>query len=140
LDFGFWILDYYRGGMVKSTLSFEEFDVWKLARSVTKEIYIETNQSIWSKDYGFKDQIRRASISIISNIAEGSQRGSNKEFVRFLAIAKGSAAEVRAQLYVALDLSYINPERFQQLSDQIRQIENMLGGFQKYLASHPDRP
>ena len=121
---------------MNKTVSFEEFDVWKLGRVVVKEIYIETNKPAWAKDYAFKDQIRRAAISIISNIAEGSQRGSNKDFIRFLAFAKGSTAELRAQLYIALDIGYIEGEVFEQIVAKVAEIEKMLGGFQKYLASH----
>ena len=82
---------------------FEEIESWKKARLLTSKIYQTTGQGNFARDFGLKDQIRRASISILSNIAEGFERGGDKEFVQFLAMAKGSCGEVRAQLYVALD-------------------------------------
>ena len=83
---------------------FEDMEVWQNARSITKKTYICSGSGQFSKDYGLRDQIQRAAVSIMSNIAEGFERGSNKEFIQFLFIAKGSAGEVRSQLYVALDL------------------------------------
>ena len=77
---------------------FEDMEVWQNARSLTKKIYICSSNGKFSKDFGLRDQIRRASVSIMSNIAEGFERGSNKEFIQFLFIAKGSAGEVRSQL------------------------------------------
>jgi len=113
--------------------TFEDFDVWKASRLLVKEIYTETNKPIWSKDFGLKDQVRRAVVSVLSNIAEGSERESKKEFARFIAIAKGSAVEVRAHLYIALDLGYFDQQTVDNLSAQAREIGRMLGGFHKYL-------
>ncbi len=79
---------------------FEDIEAWQKARELVKAIYRETNIGTFSKDYGLKDQMRRAAVSILSNIAEGFERGGDKEFVQFIAMAKGSSAEVRAQLYV----------------------------------------
>lgn len=93
--------------------SFEELICWQKARELTKEIY---NEFRYSKDYGFKDQIQRASVSIMSNIAEGFERGTKQEFLNYLYIAKGSAGEVLAQLYVALDNRYLNIETFKRLN------------------------
>ncbi len=87
---------------------FEEIEVWKQSRILVKEIYIITRREEFSKDFGFKDQIRRSSISIPSNIAEGYERKSNIEFIRYLFIAKGSAGELRTQIYLAYDLEYID--------------------------------
>ena len=81
----------------------EDLNIWQRARKMTQEIYTITEKPKFSKDYALKDQIRRAGVSVMSNIAEGFERGSNKEFVQFLYIAKGSIGEVRSQLYVALD-------------------------------------
>ncbi|MFC2090865.1 four helix bundle protein, partial [Bacteroidota bacterium] len=86
-----------------------------------------------SKDYGYRDQITRAAISIMNNIAEGHERSSKKDFARFLTISKGSAGEVRSLLYVALDLNYIDDVKFNQLLDHSISISKQLTGFIKYL-------
>lgn len=93
--------------------SFEEIHAWQKARELTREIYKISNDGSFGKDYGLRDQIRRASVSIVSNIAEGFERNGSKEFKQFLSISKGSAGEVRAQLYIALDLEYITKEEFE---------------------------
>ena len=114
--------------------SFEEIEAWKLARRLTKEVYsASTNTSDFSKDFGLKDQIRRASVSIMSNISEGFERGGSKEFMQFLAIAKGSTGEVKSQLYIASDLDYIDESLFYKLSGICDEISNMLGGLISYL-------
>ena len=87
---------------------FEDLIAWQKARELTKAIYQATTTIPFSKDFGLKDQIQRASVSIMSNIAEGFERGSHNEFHQFLVIAKGSCAEVKSQLYVALDANYLN--------------------------------
>jgi len=92
---------------------FEDLICWKKARELTKEVYFSLKDC---KDNGFKDQIQRASVSILSNIAEGFERGTKQEFLNYLYIAKGSAGEVRAQLYVALDVGYLNIEKFKYLN------------------------
>ncbi len=86
---------------------FEEIEAWQKARQLSAAIYKTTNAGIFSRDFGLRDQIRRAAVSVMSNIAEGFDRGGNKEFIQFLYIAKGSAAEIQAQLYVALDAGYM---------------------------------
>jgi four helix bundle protein len=91
---------------------FEDLEAWQLSRELTNQIYTITKIGPVSKDYGFRDQIRRAAVSVMNNIAEGFDRGSNKDFVKFLFIARGSAAEVRSLLYVALDQDYINEAGF----------------------------
>lgn len=85
---------------------FEDLESWKKARKLTNTIYEATGTGTFTRDFGLKDQIRRASVSILSNIAEGFQRGGDKEFLQFLAVAKGSCGEVRAQLYIAVDQGY----------------------------------
>src|SRR5205814_1408888 len=94
---------------------FEDFIAWQKARSLTREIYKITNLPAFSRDFGLKDQIRRAAVSIMSNIAEGFERGRPSEFHQFLSIAKGSCAELRSQLYIALDVDYIPQTRFREL-------------------------
>ena len=87
---------------------FEDLDVWQKARELTRLIYQISSENNFAKDFGLKDQIRRSSVSILSNISEGFERGSNKEFILFLSYAKGSCGELRTQLYVALDQNYID--------------------------------
>ena len=89
---------------------FEDIESWKKARALTNEIYQATASGQFVRDFGLKDQIRRASVSVLSNIAEGFERGGDKEFLQFLAVAKGSCGEVRAQLYVALDQGYLSAD------------------------------
>src|SRR6266550_1422629 len=85
------------------------------------------------RDFGLKDQIRRASVSILSNIAEGFERGGDKEFLQFLALAKGSCGEARAQLYVALDQEYISVVQFETLTRAATEVSQLISGFMKYL-------
>jgi len=112
---------------------FEEIEAWQKARELTREIYRITNQGSFVKDFGLRDQIRRAAVSVMSNIAEGFGRGGNKEFIQFLSTAKGSASEVQAQLYVALDAEYITKEQFQLLYDLAQSSGKLTGGFIRYL-------
>jgi four helix bundle protein len=112
---------------------FEEIQSWKKARSLTQEVYAETLKGPFSRDFGLRDQMRRAAVSILSNIAEGFERGGDKEFLQFLAIAKGSAGELRAQLYVALDQKYLSKERFDVLSTEATEISQLISGFIRYL-------
>ena len=94
---------------------FEEIGAWQKARELTRHIYMVSKQGAFLKDFGLRDQIRRASISIMSNIAEGFERSGTGEFIQFLAISKGSAGEVKSQLYVAVDQDYISKEIFELL-------------------------
>jgi four helix bundle protein len=113
--------------------SFEEINSWKKSRSFNKRIYEITNGSEFKKDFDLVKQIRRASISISSNIAEGFERNTDKEFIYFLYVAKASAAEVRSQLYLALDLDYIKKIEFEELFNEISDISKLISGFIKYL-------
>ncbi|MFQ5602646.1 MAG: four helix bundle protein [bacterium] len=113
--------------------SFEEIECWQKARKLTREIYALTNREAFSKDFGLLDQIRRASVSIMSNIAEGFERNGNREFLQFLAMAKGSTGEVKTQLYVALDQNYINKKTFEHLFALTSEIGSMIGGLMGYL-------
>ena len=112
---------------------FEDVESWKKARSLTREIYEATSTGTFVRDFGLKDQIRRAAVSILSNIAEGFERGGDKEFSQFLAVAKGSCGEVRAQLYVALDQGYFSQEVFERLTANAIEIGELLSGFMRYL-------
>ncbi|MBI4682815.1 MAG: four helix bundle protein [Nitrospirae bacterium] len=108
---------------------FEDLEVWKLSRQLTRELYEITSNEFFSKDYGLLNQIRRASVSIMSNIAEGFERGGNKEFIQMLYIAKGSCGEVRSQLYIALDQNYITSDRHKNLIEKSKTISIKLNNF-----------
>ena len=112
---------------------FEDITAWQKARELTKEIYRVTSQKEFSRDFALKDQIRRASVSVMSNIAEGFERSGTGEFTPFLATAKGSAGEVRSQLYVALDQAYITPDIFSTLNLTVTEISKMVAGLMGYL-------
>ncbi|MBB4800677.1 four helix bundle protein [Flavobacterium nitrogenifigens] len=114
--------------------SFEEINSWQKSRIFNKKIYLITENSTFKKDFDFVRQIRRASLSISSNIAEGFERNTDKEFVYFLYVAKASAGEVRSQLYLAFDLEYIIKEEFEMLLESITEISKLLSGFIKYLS------
>jgi four helix bundle protein len=113
--------------------SFEDIDAWKKSREVTKRIYKITAAGNFSRDYGLRDQIRRASVSVMSNIAEGYERSGTGEFIQFLATAKGSAGEVRSQLYVALDQDYLPRDEFEELRGEVIKISRMISGLMTYL-------
>jgi four helix bundle protein len=112
---------------------FEDLIAWQKARELTKQIYSITSNGAFAKDFGLKDQIRRASVSIMSNLAEGFERGGRPEFHQFVVIAKGSCAEVRSQLYVALDVEYITHEEFDQLCNLALEVSRLLGGLRSAL-------
>jgi four helix bundle protein len=113
--------------------SFEDIEAWKKARELTKKIYRVTSLEKFSKDWELRDQIRRAVISVMSNIAEGFDSSSKIEFARFLNISRRSASEVQSQLYVALDLGYIEKKDFDSFYKDSEEIRKMLTGFVKYL-------
>jgi four helix bundle protein len=113
--------------------TFEEITVWQKSRELTKLIYAVTTTGAFGRDYALRDQIRRASVSIMSNIAEGFERSGTAEFNQFLATAKGSAGEVRAQLYVALDQRYLAHDRFDTLRSLATEVSRMISGLMKYL-------
>ena len=107
---------------------FEELIAWQKARVLTREIYEVTEHGSFARDYGLKDQIRRAAVSIMSNIAEGFERGRPSEFHQFLSIAKGSCAELRSQLYIALDTHHIREDVFNGLMSQASEVAQIVGG------------
>ena len=113
--------------------SFEDIKAWQVAREITNNIYKLSSRKPFSNDWTLKDQMRRASISISSNIAEGFERGGNKELIQFLFIAKGSCGELRSQSYVALDCSYISKSEYEDLYRQVLLVSKMISGFIKYL-------
>lgn len=114
--------------------SFEGINSWQKARVFNKKIYLITESKAFKNDFAFVKQIRRASISISSNIAEGFERNTDKEFIYFLYVAKASAGEVRSQLYLAFDLEYITKQEFEELLESVSEISKLISGFIKYLS------
>lgn len=112
---------------------FEDLEVWRKARELINMIYQVAALGNFSRDFGLRDQLRRAGVSIISNIAEGFERGGDKEFLQFLAMAKGSCGEIRAQLYVALDQKYLDEIQFQSLVEKALEVSRLISGLMKYL-------
>jgi four helix bundle protein len=118
---------------VGSIKSFEEFEVWKTAREITRRIYSLTKRRAFARDFGLKNQICRACISIMSNIAEGYESQTESVFIKQLGIAKGSACELRSQLYVALEQKYITEEEFNTLVELRKRASRQISGLMKYL-------
>lgn len=112
---------------------FEELEAWKVAREVTREIYRVSKNDSFIRDYGLRDPICRASVSVMSNIAEEFERDGNKEFINFLSIAKGSLGEVRSQLYVALDQDYISEDDFNFICARATRNGRLIAGLINYL-------
>jgi four helix bundle protein len=114
---------------------FEDIEAWQDARLLVRDIYGVTAEGRFSRDFGLRDQIRRAAISTMSNIAEGFERGSDKDFTRFLYMAKASAGEVRSQLYVAIDLGYLEQQRAGEIIDLVQAVSRRISGFIRYFKS-----
>ena len=114
--------------------SFTEIDAWQKARVLTSEIYALSRSPMFSKDFGLRDQIRRASVSIMANIAEGFGRSGSAAFQQYLAIAKGSTCEVLFHLYVCLDQGYLKDQEFARINRLAEETANLIGGLMKYIA------
>lgn len=114
---------------------FEDIEAWQHARELTRSVYRISGTGAFGQDYSLRNQIRRAAVSIMANIAEGYERDGNEEFVQFLYIAKASAGEVRSHLYVALDQEYLTREEFTQLAEQAKRISMMIHGLIKALSA-----
>jgi len=114
---------------------FEDIEGWQIGRQLTSMVYGLTKKDLFSKDWGLKDQIQRASGSVMHNTAEGFDGGSNAEFIKFLRYAQRSASEVQSQLYVAIDQSYINLDEFDQTYALAAKAKSKIGGFIAYLLS-----
>ncbi|GAB4570968.1 MAG: four helix bundle protein [Anaerolineales bacterium] len=112
---------------------FEDIQAWQEARILVKMIYQLTNKEKFSKDYGMRDQVRRAAVSVMNNIAEGFDCESKAEFTRFLGIARRSAVEVQSLLYAALDVDYIDQNEFDTHYEQARKTKALFGGFKRSL-------
>jgi four helix bundle protein len=117
---------------------FEDIEGWQLARKLTKQVYDLTKLHLFSKDFGLRDQIQRASGSAMHNIAEGFDAESNQEFIRFLRYAKRSCSEVQSELYVALDNQYITKTQFEDVYEQARQTRATIRGFINYLNKYKE--
>ncbi|TAL22175.1 MAG: four helix bundle protein [Nitrospirae bacterium] len=110
---------------------YRELNVWKESKGLAVRIYQITQSAVFGKDFGLRDQIRRAAVSVPSNIAEGDERGSNRDAVRFLYIAKGSLAELQTQLDIAFEIGYLKKEELTELFDKSMAIGKMLGSLIK---------
>lgn len=115
---------------------FEDIEAWKTARQLTNAVYAHTNQQGFNRDFGLRDQIRRASVSVMSNIAEGFESRTDVQFINFLGMARASAGEVRAQLYIALDQKYITEEQFNETFEMAQTCARQISNFMKYLESN----
>ena len=113
---------------------FEDLVAWQKARDLTRRIYQITQTGSFAKDFGLRDQIQRSSVSVMANIAEGFDRASRAEFHQFLVIAKGSCAEVRAHLYVALDVGYLREQIFTELLELTEELSRIIGGLRAAVA------
>jgi four helix bundle protein len=114
-------------------LRFEDIEAWQKARALTQTIYQMTSHGEFARDFALRDQIRRAGVSSMSNIAEGFEREGNKEFIQFLTQSKGSTGEIKSQLYVALDARFITDPEFQRAYDLANETGRLIGGFIRYL-------
>ena len=112
---------------------FEDIEGWQLARELTQEIYALTSREKFSRDFGLRDQIQRASGSVMHNVAEGFDSGSNPEFIRFLRYAQRSYTEVQSQLYIALDQKYLSSKEFEDVFSLADHTKSKIGGLIKYL-------
>ena len=117
----------------KGFTKIEDMLAWQKAKALTIEIYKITNEPLFSKDFGLKDQIRRAAVSVPSNIAEGFGRGGTNEFKNFLSIAKGSLYEVKTQLIISFELGLVEEKLKEQLIINIEEVTGMIAGLIKYL-------
>jgi four helix bundle protein len=112
---------------------FEDLDIWQRSRKLSREIFFATTTGTFARDYSLRDQINRASGSVMDNIAEGFGRDGKQEFIQFLSYSKSSVDEVQSQLYRALDRQHIGQDSFDLLYDQAQALKNMIGGFMQYL-------
>jgi four helix bundle protein len=113
--------------------SFEDIEAWQLARILAKDIFFLMKEKTFSNDFKLINQMRGSSGSIMDNIAEGFERGGNREFVQFLSIAKGSAGELRSQLYRSFDIEYISNEKFSELFQKSKEVSSKIEKLMEYL-------
>ena len=117
--------------------SFEDIDSWARSRDLCREVYAVTKTGDFSRDFDLRSQIRKAAISAMSNIAEGFERSGTKEFIQFLAVAKGSVGEIMSQLYIAFGQDYLTESQFKQLYNLASETSKLIGGLMKYLKNSP---
>lgn len=125
--------------MTQKVERFEDLIAWQKARSLAAEIYRITALGEFARDFGLHDQIRRAAVSVMSNIAEGFDRASRSEFHQFLVIAKASCAEVRSQLYVALDAGHIDQKTFDAVNGDTSELSRIIGGLRAAVQKQRDK-
>ena len=113
--------------------TFFELDAWHNSRDIAKEIYIVTSKPEFEQDWSLRDQMRRAAVSVCSNMAEGYERDGDRELIRFLHIAKGSAGELLAQIHIAFDINYLDETEFEQLKKKMLDELALLGGLIRYV-------
>jgi len=116
---------------------FEDIQAWQAARELTRMVYAVSTRGAFAKDYRLRDQIQGSAISVMSNIAEGFDAATDREFIRFLGYARRSATELQSQLYIALDQGYISRPEFVQIYTQTRETKRLIGGFIRYLRGGP---
>lgn len=114
---------------------FEDIEAWQKARLLAADIYVCSRRGLFARDFALCNKMRAAAVSVMSNIAEGFERDGNREFVQFLAIAKGSCGELRSQLCVARDQDYLSPEDFGRLAGLARETSRIIAGLMRYLRS-----
>ncbi len=124
---------------VKKVRRFEDLIAWQKARELTRRIYLLSNDGNFGRDYGLRDQVRRAAVSVMSNLAEGFDRAGRAEFHQFIVIAKGSCAEVRSQLYIALNAGYLPQDEFEQTIRQAEELSRIIGGLRASVAKQRAR-
>ncbi len=118
---------------------FEKLVAWQKARELTREIYKITGEGDFARDFGLRDQLRRAAVSVMSNIAEGFERNRHGEFHQFLSVAKGSCAEVRSQLSIAFDVGYLRLDQFEKVLAQAEEVGRITGGLRAAVDSRKNQ-
>lgn len=116
-----------------AVIRFEELECWQKAKNVAVRVYEVSNDGEFGRDFGLRDQVRRAAVSIASNIAEGKERGTVPEFIRYLHMARGSAGELKTQLIIAVEIGYLDRERFKDLRQDVHHLSAMIGALIKTL-------
>ena len=124
--------------MGKAIERFEELIAWQKARILTAEIYKATSNGDFGKDFGLKNQIQRAAVSVMSNVAEGFERARPAEFHQFLSMSKASCAELRSQLYVAFDVGYLDKKQFETLMALALEVARIVGGLRSAVERNRD--